>query len=557
MKAALYCRVSTEEQAKSGYSLRQQIEALRRYCDAHDLEVVGVFEDRSSGASLDRPGLDTLRDVVSEGGIDLVLCQDRDRISREPARVYLLREEFLGHGTTLRSLNDRGDDSPEGELHDAIIDQLAKFERAKTLERTRRGKLQKARSGKVIGTGKPPYGFYYKNDHYHVDKDRMVWVHRIFDMIADGHSFYEVIRYLRNSGAIPPGGAGGKWHRATIRYLILNDAYLGTYWWGRKKSTTTTVSGVENGERVYKKRVKRQERPREEWIAIPVPDSGIPTETVARARESIKDNVKWVSKNSGRTWELSGGVGVCSECGRNMVSHTTRNSAKKAYYYYRCPDRENLSCSHRKLYSAGDLETRVKDALEDAFRPETWSAFVDDVCDRKLEDLRKWSRSDPSKTKESLAGRIKALETKIFRARELFIDGDLPRPDYEEKKSTLQDEIDIVQEELTKVDDLDAEIRRVEGLRETLLSIENPLSGHYTLTSLPEDLHALEDYDVAYGSVEKAAKRRQEFYRRMGMQVKVGEELEITLGVNGISVSKSESFSGTICWQTIWSTNYT
>jgi predicted site-specific integrase-resolvase len=58
MKAALYCRVSTEEQRKSGYSLRQQIEALRRYCDAHDLEVVGEFEDRASGASLDRLGLD-------------------------------------------------------------------------------------------------------------------------------------------------------------------------------------------------------------------------------------------------------------------------------------------------------------------------------------------------------------------------------------------------------------------------------------------------------------------------------------------------------------------
>ncbi len=81
MKAALYCRASTEEQAKSGYSLRQQIEALRRNCDAHDLEVVGEFEDRASGASLDRLGLDALRDAVSAGGVDVVLAQDRDRSS--------------------------------------------------------------------------------------------------------------------------------------------------------------------------------------------------------------------------------------------------------------------------------------------------------------------------------------------------------------------------------------------------------------------------------------------------------------------------------------------
>jgi len=190
MKAALYRRVSTEEQAKSGYSLRQQIETLRHYCDAHDLEVVGEFEDRASGASLDRLGLDTLRDAVSAGGVDVVLAQDRDRFSREPAHHYVLDEEFLQHGTSLKALNDYGDDSPEGVLTDDILDQLAKFERAKTAERTRRGRMRKAQEGKIVGTGKAPYGFYYADDHYHLDQDRMIWVRRIFEMIADGHSIY-------------------------------------------------------------------------------------------------------------------------------------------------------------------------------------------------------------------------------------------------------------------------------------------------------------------------------------------------------------------------------
>jgi site-specific DNA recombinase len=61
----------------------------------------------------------------------------------------------------VRSPNDRGDDSPEGELTDGILDQLAKFERAKTTERTRRSKLQKAREGKVLAVHRPPYGFKY------------------------------------------------------------------------------------------------------------------------------------------------------------------------------------------------------------------------------------------------------------------------------------------------------------------------------------------------------------------------------------------------------------
>jgi site-specific DNA recombinase len=220
--------------------------------------VVGEFEDRASGASLDRLGLDALRDAVSDGGVDVVLAQDRNRFSREPAHHYVLGEEFLQHGTSLKALNDYGDDSPEGVLTDGILDQLAKFERAKIAERTRRGRMRKAQEGRVVGTGKAPHGFYCADDHYHVDPDRMPFVHEIFEMIADGHSIYEVAQHLRKNGTPSPRGADGRWGRTTIRNIILSDTYLGTFWWGKEKRTTTTVSVVENGVRTYKKKVKRE-----------------------------------------------------------------------------------------------------------------------------------------------------------------------------------------------------------------------------------------------------------------------------------------------------------
>ena len=550
MKAALYCRVSTEEQRKSGYSLRQQLETLRRYCEAHDLEVVGEFEDRASGASLDRLGLDALRDAVSAGGVDVVLAQDRDRFSREPAHHYVLGEEFLQHGTSLKALNDYGDDSPEGVLTDGILDQLAKFERAKTAERTRRGRMRKAQEGKVVGTGKAPYGFYYADDHYHVDPDRMPFVHEIFEMIADGHSIYKVAQHLRRNGTPSPRGADGSWGRTTIRNIILSDIYLGTFWWGKEKRTTTMVSVVEDGVRTYKKKVKREERPKEEWTAIPVPDSGIPPETIARARDRIDKNTWTPSRNSNRTWELCGGIAVCGHCGSRLQTHSTSNAAKTKYFYYVCPKRtsrrDNGTCPNTKHYRAENLELLVKDTLVDAFRPETWEAFVDDVCDRKLEDLHRLVRSNPGKTRESLAGRMKNLETKMTRARELFIDGDLPRTAYEEKKSLIRDEIGVVQEELSKVDNLDEEVHRVEDLRHTLKGIENPLSGHYALTEFPES-YSLVDIDemhsLGYGSKETASRRRQEFYHQSGLRVKVGEELEISLGIDRVFVSADESAS--------------
>jgi site-specific DNA recombinase len=161
-KAILYTRVSTDEQARSGYSLAQQLETLRDYAIREGYEVLEeVADPGQSGASLERPGMDRVRDLVAAGGVSVVLAQDRDRFAREPAYHYLLRREFEEYGTKIRALNDRGDDSPEGELTDGILDQLAKFERAKTAERTRRGKLRKAREGKILANNSVDYGFKY------------------------------------------------------------------------------------------------------------------------------------------------------------------------------------------------------------------------------------------------------------------------------------------------------------------------------------------------------------------------------------------------------------
>src|SRR5215218_5424178 len=161
-RAILYARVSTDEQARSGYSLAQQIEALREYAAREGYEVLeGVQDPGQSGASLERPGMDRVRNLVAGGGVYVVLAQDRDRFAREPAYHYLLRREFEEHGTEIRALNDRGDDSPEGELTDGILDQLAKYERAKIVERSRRGKLRKARQGKVLAGPRPNFGSQY------------------------------------------------------------------------------------------------------------------------------------------------------------------------------------------------------------------------------------------------------------------------------------------------------------------------------------------------------------------------------------------------------------
>jgi site-specific DNA recombinase len=108
-RAILYARVSTDEQARSGYSLAQQLEALREYANREGYEILEeVADPGQSGASLERPGMDRVRDLIAGGGVSVVLAQDRDRFAREPAYHYLLKREFEEYGTKIQALNDRG-----------------------------------------------------------------------------------------------------------------------------------------------------------------------------------------------------------------------------------------------------------------------------------------------------------------------------------------------------------------------------------------------------------------------------------------------------------------
>jgi DNA invertase Pin-like site-specific DNA recombinase len=171
--------------------------------------------------------MDRVRDLVASGGVSVVLAQDRDRFAREPAYHYLLRREFEEHGTKIRALNDRGDESPEGELTDGILDQLAKYERAKIVERSRRGKLRKAREGKVLAAYRPTHGFRMNaaRDGYEVDEEKMAVVRRVFRMVgAEGAGIYGVHKTLEREGVPPPGG-GRYWDKRAIKRWIVDDAY--------------------------------------------------------------------------------------------------------------------------------------------------------------------------------------------------------------------------------------------------------------------------------------------------------------------------------------------
>jgi len=385
-RAILYARVSTDEQARSGYSLAQQIEALRAYAAREGYKVLEEVTDAGqSGASLERPGMDRVRDLVAAGGISMVLAQDRDRFAREPAYHYLLRREFEEHGTKIRALNDRGDDSPEGELTDGILDQLGKYERAKIAERTRRGMLRRVREGNPNVTGQPKYGFRYSEnkDALLVHEPEMRIVERIFRMAAENLGLNAIQGHLHAAG-VPTATGKPVWDLQMIRRVIASDMYrrhsfeeiselvapevaalldpageYGIQWYNRQRVTTRTVSEPDgSGGRRYRKKRTFRWRPKEEWIAIPVP-ACLPKELVDRARAVVGGARARERKHLAREWELRGMM-RCG-CGRKMGTRTAESSGRLFHYYVckRSPAARKVGeCAQRCVRT-----TRVEDAV--------------------------------------------------------------------------------------------------------------------------------------------------------------------------------------------------
>src|SRR5215204_7539408 len=162
MRAAVYARVSTERQERQ-QTIESQLTALRAWVveQGHDLAAEHVFRDEGySGARLDRPGLDALRDAVRDGAIEIVAVLSPDRLARRYAYQVLLLEEFRRAGVEVAFLHHPISEDPSDQLLLQIQGAIAEYERAVLAERFRRGKLQKARDGHLL-SAKPPYGYRY------------------------------------------------------------------------------------------------------------------------------------------------------------------------------------------------------------------------------------------------------------------------------------------------------------------------------------------------------------------------------------------------------------
>ena len=245
---AIYARVSSEQQREEN-TIASQTASLIDFAKAHDLEVLKewVFEDAGySGATLERPGLERVRDLAAEGQIQVVLAYSPDRLSRKYAYQILLIEELARHGVETLFVKAPQGASPEDQLLVQFQGMIAEYERAQILERSRRGKRHRAHSGEVSVMSGAPYGYRYirKTDEapaaYSVVEGEARVVQRIYEMYTvEGLSIGEMTRRI-NAEGIPTRKAAARWERSTVWAILRNSAYRGVACFGKTRASART-----------------------------------------------------------------------------------------------------------------------------------------------------------------------------------------------------------------------------------------------------------------------------------------------------------------------------
>ena len=405
--AAIYARVSSEQQREEN-TIASQTAALIEFAKKHDLEVPEewVFEDEGySGATLERPGLERVRDLAAEGLIQVVVAYAPDRLSRKYAYQILLIEELARHGVETLFVKAPQGDTAEDQLLVQFQGMIAEYERAQILERSRRGKRHRAHSGEISVMSGAPYGYRYirKTDEtpaaYTVYEAEARVVQRIYEMYTvQGVSIGEITRQL-NAEGIPTRKESARWERSTVWAVLRNPAYRGAACFGK-----TRVSGRARVMRPQRRRgvtmpsmTVGHERPREEWIEIPVP-ALVSEESFARAQELLHENK---IRSRRRTIEPSvvQGLVSCQKCGYAFSRTSTYTSARKIHYY-KCIGSDGWRklggpvCDNRRLVRQDLLDqivwAEVIRLLEDP-------TLIQQELDRRLAAAR---ASDPTKKRE-------------------------------------------------------------------------------------------------------------------------------------------------------------
>ncbi|MFC1903741.1 recombinase family protein [Chloroflexota bacterium] len=378
--AAIYCRVSTEDQEREGSSLQSQLTACKALAGEKGYEVSDdyIIQEVCSGLTLDRPDLTKLRGLFGSGEVCAVVIYSSDRFSRDGYDFITLIRDCQIAGIELLCVTEPIEDGQVGELLSYVRGWASRMEAEKIKERTMRGIRARVEGGRLPGGGKARlYGYTYVPGKgvgegiRYVNEEEAHWVKEIYRwFVEEGQTLNGIIYRLRSLGVSTPSG-NRYWCKAAIHKILKRVAYTGkTYAFTQRRIEPQAQKKPGN----KRKTTKVIARPKEDWVEIPDATPPIISEILFnQAQAKLQRNRDLSSRNSKEQYLLSGYV-FCRFCGRRYYGGSATRLSKKTpeqkyyYRYYRCPKNFKIvsptTCANRG-WDANHLENIVWNKIEE------------------------------------------------------------------------------------------------------------------------------------------------------------------------------------------------
>ena len=480
IQAAIYARVSSEQQVSS-HTIESQLSILREKITADGclLQPALQFVDEGySGATLLRPALEQLRDLAATGGIDRLYIHSPDRLARKYAYQVLLLDELQRAGVEIVFLNRALGDSPEDDLLLQVQGMVAEYERAKILERSRRGKRHAARSGSINPLSGAPYGYHYIDTQqgngqarYEVHPEQAPVVRQIFDWMGrEQATIGEACRRLQQADIPSPKGKP-VWDRSTIWGMLNNPAYKGTAAFG-KTAIGTKRPRLRPGRRQSpypRQAYSIYDKDPQQWILIPVP-ALIDAALFEAVQQQLQENRQRARQSQRGAKYLLQGLLVCQQCGYayygKPVSHKSAKGKVREYAYYRCIGTDAYRFGGERICS--NLQVRT-DLLEMAVWQQV-QALLENPQRLAQEYTRRAQAPKQGQQLTALEAQLTKLQRGLERLIDSYAEGVIHKAEFEPRLTQLRVRITALE---TQIAQATSEMTRQQELRLIISRLED------------------------------------------------------------------------------------
>jgi len=477
-KIAYYARVSTKGQEEKD-TIENQIQEMNRVYEKE--KIIEIYKDTFTGASLNRPALNQLREDIKKELFDVLVVYDSSRLAREPVVLYMLIEEFRENGIELKFLYENFDDTPEGELHTGIKAHIDKYERLRIIRRTTAGRKRKLGNGNFVG-GYASLGYTYhkktddREGYYEINPEEARVVKLIFDMFEREQSIAGTTNLLNKMGCTrrsPTLKKTNGFYKTSVRNILKNESYAGSYWYGKTHMEEGKLfKNVINGE--TRKRLKNDNE--SEWIRLDMPII-IDSLQFNRVQKILKERRVNFFRPT-KYFYLCAGLIKCIHCGRrytarHIKSKKIRKGSEYKYEYsvYYCPQRDKNhqnptmpKCKSRQI-SANKIDDYVWDYLVNLIRePERIKNAI-----RLITEKRNSKKDNNKKILTSLKLKKEQVKLKKEKLLDLYVDSGISKRELSKKMEALSEEEDLLE---NRINQLDQELLEIDNAYDIEKEIE-------------------------------------------------------------------------------------